>query len=167
MAKAIVSYNFKCVQFDGQKHKEAHWELDQIKILDRIVPPYENLDEGWYVDKDKEIAYFYTKDFEDRDELKQYTNNLQPISYKLNCYVKYDYMIKEFNDISECEKAMMEGLPKDDDGYMWSECLCKEGHIEDCVDVKNKFLIAKLNTCVKSNGNRFSLLKILKGPNSA
>jgi hypothetical protein len=165
MAKGVLSFQFKCLNFDGEKYNQREWVLSLTKIFDKIPPPFENLDEGWYIDTDKKIAYFYTREFEDKNELQNYLHSIKPIDYTIPCLVRYEYYITDYDTEEECSKFLNHPEVNKQKKSVLSKCLCEEGTTENCKDEVNKFLINKLNTCIKANGVH-SLIKIFKGPTS-
>lgn len=163
MSKAILTYTFKCSEFDGETYQKKNWILTKYKIIDKFLPPFVNLDEGWYIDKDKRIAYFYTKEFDDKNELKNYTNSISPLEYDLECFVKYEYQITDYDNEIDCMNALDTEEVDEYKKSILSTCLCEEGVLDDCIDEHNKFMLPKLNTCIKAN-NKHSMIKIVNGP---
>ena len=163
MAKAILSYKFKCTDFEDGTYKKREWVLGHIRIVEKIPIPFADL-EGWFIDEDKRIAYYYTKDIEDKNELKEYANNIKPLTYELPCYVRYEFSITDFDSKEECEEHLKRDHSEDDGIVsLFSKCLCEEGEIKDCIDEENRVYIGDLNTCIKSNG-KHSAIKAIEGP---
>lgn len=164
MFKAILSYKFVCSNLNEGKYDSRKWVLSHIRIVENIQPPYEDLDEGWYIDVDKRIAYFYTKNFEDKNELNTYAHSISPIDYNLDCYVRYEFSINEYDSMQECQNNLQD-KSNSSSNRMVSKCLCKEGSTENCLDEVNKVLIEKLNNCIELKTKKVSSLKIIQGPN--
>jgi hypothetical protein len=154
--KAIISYNWICDEFDSnlEVYNSKKWTLNEILFLESIKPPYADLEEGWYIDEDKKICYFYTKDYNDKNELEILVKNLTPIDYKLDCFVKYEYSLIKLKN-SECDDKEGERVKQ----HNKMNCLCKESSKENCFDEKENIKILKLNSCVKVNENESVYIK--------
>lgn len=152
--KAIISYNWNCEDLQKNVYQKKQWKFKEVKFFDSIKPPYVDLDEGWYIDEDKLICYYYTKNYENKEEIESFIDKLKPIEYSLDCFVKYEYSLITLNN-STCSDPEKNKIKFHNKMF----CICKEGTTENCFDEKENVRISSLNSCIKVDENESVYIK--------
>jgi hypothetical protein len=152
MKKAILTFEWVCSDFQNETYKNKFWKFKEKRIVENFSNQYVDLEEGWYVDEDKSSCFYYTKWYNNEQELENFIINLKPLNYKLDCFVKYEYSLMEFES-ENCDVLEYKTLRE----KMF--CVCKENTKENCFDDKTKVKIVKLNSCVNVNKNTSVYIK--------
>jgi len=139
--KGIIKYVWKCFDLKDGNYQKKEWVYNSHTILENFEPPYVDLESGWYVDLDKNIAYFYTDYKNSKEELENEIKNNHPLNYKVDCFIKYEYSLLKF-DSENCNSANYKTLREN------MFCICKENTKLKCRDEKDNILIEQLDNCI-------------------
>ena len=141
MYKGIITFKWVCEDLENGIYKTKKWVVNDKTVVEKIKSPYVDLPQGWYVDLDKRLCYYYSFPFPTKEEVEKCMSFAVPPKYAVDSFVRYEYALYEFES-ENCGtleyKTTREKMT----------CLCKEGTTENCKDEKSGIQIKKLNTCV-------------------
>ena len=159
MEKGILTFKWVCGDLVDGVYKSKKWVCSSSEIVKEFKPPYVDLDEGWYVDLDKRVCYYYSRYFDTNAEVVEHLIKIKdnPISFPVDSFVRYEYSLWEFES-GECD--ILEYMPIREK----MTCLCKEGTTENCHDEKSLVKVERLDSCVKTEESKSVYIKTTGGP---